>query len=278
MNARAFLQVLTRAALVVCGVFVVVVLLAAMPNHRAPALPAQEQQPPPGQQTSSKTSKDDMGAMHHDHMATKDDSDEKQSEGNAVHDMMRGHHHGNGPHMHMTPPRPRTRADEERAERIAAELRSGIEKYKDYHAAFADGYKIFLPNIRLPEYHFTNYWNGFLEAFTFDPARPTSLLYKHTAEGYELVGAMYTMPKNATEEQLNARVPLSVASWHLHTNLCMPAHYDGARVDWTKFGLRGSISTEKACEAAGGRFRPSIFGWMIHVYPFEESPDKVFAH
>src|SRR5713101_8044893 len=101
MNARAFLQVLTRAALVVCGVLAVVVLLAAMPNHRAPALPAQEQQPSPGQETSSKTSKDDMGAMLHDHMAMKDDSDEKQSEGNAVHDMMRGHHHGNGPHMHM---------------------------------------------------------------------------------------------------------------------------------------------------------------------------------
>jgi len=275
MNARAFLEVLTRAALVVCSVLTVVVLLAAMPNHRAPV---QEQQPPPGQQTSSRTSKDGMGAMHHDGMAMKDDSDEKLSEGNAVHAMMRGQHHGNGPHMHMTSSRPRTRADQERAEQIAAELRSGIEKYKDYHAALADGYKIFLPNIPLPEYHFTNYWNGFLEAFTFDPARPTSLLYKRTAEGYELVGAMYTMPKNATEEQLNARVPLSVASWHLHTNLCMPAHKDGARVDWTKFGLRGSISTEEACEAAGGRFRPSIFGWMIHVYPFEDSPDKVFAH
>jgi hypothetical protein len=278
MNARAFFPVLGRAALVVCGVFAVVVLLAAMPNHRAPALPAQEQQTPPAQQTSSKTSDDDMGAMHHDRMARKEDSDEKQSEGNAVHDMTRGHHHGNGPHMTMTSPHPRTKADEKRVEQVVADLRTGIEKYKDYHAALADGYKIFLPNVPMPEYHFTNYWNGFLEAFAFDPARPTSLLYKRTAEGYELVGAMYTMPKNAAEEQLNARVPLSVASWHLHTNLCMPARYDGARVDWTKFGLRGSISTEEACEAAGGRFRPSIFGWMIHVYPYENGLDKVFAH
>lgn len=279
MNARAFFQVLGRATLVVCGVFAVVVLLAAMPNHRAPALPGQEQQPPPppAQQASARTSKDDMGAMHHDHAGMKDESDEKQNEGNAVHDMMHGHHHGNGPHMHMTARRPRTRADEARAEQIAAELRSGIEKYKDYRVALADGYKIFLPKVPLPEYHFTNYWNGFMEAFSFDPARPTSLLYKKTHDGYELAGAMYTMPKNATEEELNARVPLSVASWHLHTNLCMPERADIGKVDWTRFGLRGTIASEKACDAAGGRFRPVIFGWMVHIYPFEDSFDKIFG-
>jgi hypothetical protein len=49
-------------------------------------------------------------------------------------------------------------------------------------------------------------------------------------------------------------------------------------VDWTRFGLRGSISTQEACDAAGGRFRPVIFGWMVHVYPFEDSLDKMFAH
>ena len=73
-----------------------------------------------------------------------------------------------------------------------------------------------MPDIPQPEYHFTSYKNGFLEAFTFDPARPTSLLYKKTSAGYELVGAMYTMPKRASEDQLNVRVPLSIASWHLH--------------------------------------------------------------
>src|SRR5271165_1668128 len=79
---------------------------------------------------------------------------------------------------------------------------AAIPNYKDYHVALNDGYKIFLPNVPQPEYHFTNYTNGFLEAFTFDPARPTSLLYKKATDGYELVGAMYTMPKRANEEQL----------------------------------------------------------------------------
>ena len=35
--------------------------------------------------------------------------------------------------------------------------------------------------------------------------------------------------------------------------------------------------TEEACDAAGGKFYPSIFGWMVHVYPYEDSLDKIFA-
>src|SRR5467141_3996522 len=88
---------------------------------------------------------------------------------------------------------------------------------------------------------------------------------------------MYTMPKRASEDQLNARVPLSVAMWHLHTNLCMPPRVQLRNTDWSKFGLKGSIATPDACDAAGGRFRPSIFGWMVHVYPYEDSLDKIFA-
>ncbi|HEV7512500.1 MAG TPA: hypothetical protein VGO27_12450, partial [Candidatus Acidoferrum sp.] len=128
-----------------------------------------------------------------------------------------------------------------------------------------------------PEYHFTSYKNGFLGAFNFDPSRPTSLLYKKTSGGYELVGAMYTMPKRATEDQLNARVPLSIASWHLHTNLCLPPRDQLRTADFTKFGLKGAIATQDACDAAGGRFQPSIFGWMVHVYLYEDSLDKIFA-
>jgi hypothetical protein len=128
-----------------------------------------------------------------------------------------------------------------------------------------------------PEYHFTNYSNGFLEAFQFDPARPTSLLYKKTATGYELVGAMYTMPKRASEDQLNERVPLSIATWHLHVHLCMPPKDQRGHADMSKFGLRGSVVTADACDAAGGTFHPVVFGWMTHVYPYETSLDQIFA-
>lgn len=210
-----------------------------------------------------------------------DAADAQASEEGVMHDMehMEHMHHGDTPHMHMhmTTPRPETAEDQKRAEDIVEQLRAGIARYKDYHVALNDGFKIFMPNVKQPEYHFTNYKNGFLEAFTFDPARPTSLLYKKTADRYELVGAMYTMPKWATEDQLNERVPLSIATWHQHTNLCLPPRGERLTADSTKFGLRGSITTQEACDAAGGRFFPVIFGWMVHVYPYEDTTAKMFA-
>jgi hypothetical protein len=272
MPARSTLVHLAAKAGILFGaLFLVSVLLAAIPSHHAPAAPDQDAQQQPSAQSQ------ESPPMDHSKMPGMDMDDARANEAHAVHDMTRGHMAAHSLHMHMTTMRPPTPEDTARANEIVAQLRSGIEKYKDYQVALNDGYKIFLPNLPQPEYHFTNYWNGFLESFSFDPARPTSLLYKKTSDGYELVGAMYTMPKRATEEQLNARVPLSVAMWHLHTNLCMPQKGQFRNADWTKFGLKGSIATQEACEAANGRFQPVIFGWMVHVYPYEDSLDKIFA-
>lgn len=212
----------------------------------------------------------DMPGMNMGHGDDRNESD-------AMRAMQHGQHMDSA-HMRMTPSQKASPQDMERAGQIAGTLRQAIEKYKDYRVALADGYRIFLPNLPQPMYHFTNYWNGFLEAFTFDPTRPTSLLYAKTKTGYELIGAMYTAPKTATLEQLNERVPLGVARWHAHTNLCMPKQGQNAHADSTKFGLSGSISTPEACTAAGGQFFPQIFGWMVHAYPFESSPDKIWAH
>ena len=213
--------------------------------------------------------------QHQHEMDTAQEADNHVEHG-AVKAMTPGQHRM-GPHMKMTAPRPQAPEDLARADALAKTLRAAIEKYKDYHVALADGYKPFLPQVPQPQYHFTNYWNGFLGAFAFDPARPTSLLYKKTAGEYELIGAMYTMPKNATEDQLNERVPLSVASWHAHVNLCMPPRGQAGQADWTRFGLTGTIATPEACAEAGGRFIPQIFGWMVHVYPFESSRDKTWT-
>ena len=264
---RTLLHLAAKSAMVFGAIFVVTVFLVAMPGHHAPAAqtPAPQQSAPPSPATQSK----DMSGMDMD--------DAKSSEKAAVADMTPGHSNAHSQHMFMTTMRPETPEDVQRANEIVTELRAGIEKYRDYHVALDDGFKIFLPNIPQPEYHFTRNRNGFLEAFTFDPARPTSLLYKKTATGYELVGAMYTMPKRASEDQLNARVPLSVAMWHLHTNLCMPPRDQLRGADWTKFGLHGTIATADACSDAGGRFHPVIFGWMVHVYPYEQGLDNIFA-
>ncbi|HYY73116.1 MAG TPA: hypothetical protein VE778_05945 [Candidatus Bathyarchaeia archaeon] len=273
MSARGpLVQVATKFGMLIGAIFVVTVLLAAMPGHHAPGTQAQEPQQP----SSAAESQQEQQQSIDDKMPGMDIDDAKANEAHAVHDMTRGEHAHNA-HMHMTAARPETPEDAARTKEIVDQLRAGIAKYKDYHVALAAGYKIFLPNLPQREYHFTNYMNGFLEAFTFDPARPTSLLYKKTSKGYELVGAMYTMPKRATEDQLNERVPLSVASWHLHTNLCMPPAKQRRNADWTKFGLRGSIATQEACDAAGGKFHPVIFGWMVHVYPYEDSTQKIFA-
>ncbi|HEV1996278.1 MAG TPA: hypothetical protein VGR03_18230 [Candidatus Acidoferrum sp.] len=272
MSARStFIHLAAKAGILFGALFLVSVLLAAIPSHRAPAAPVQDAQQSSGSQPQ------ESQAMDHSKMSGMEMDDAKANEAHAVHDMTPGHMDAHNLHMHMTAMRPQTPEDTARANEIVTQLRSGIEKYKDYHAAMNDGYKIFLPNLPQPEYHFTKYVNGFLEAFSFDPARPTSLLYRKTSDGYELVGAMYTMPKRATEDQLNARVPLSVAMWHLHTNLCMPQKGQFRNADLSKFGLKGSIATQEACDAAHGRFQPVIFGWMVHVYPYEDSADKVFA-
>ncbi len=200
-----------------------------------------------------------------------------QTEHGAMNAMSHMHHQQMGPHMYMTKLRTATPQDWAKADEIAAELRESIEKYKDYHAALADGFHIFMPNLPQSEYHFTNYYNGYLESFSFDPTRPTSLLYKKTKTGYDLIGAMYTMPKRVSEEQLNERVPLGVAQWHLHTNLCMPPKEQRGHADLARFGLQGSIVTKEACTKAGGVFYPVIFGWMVHVYPFENTREKIWG-
>ena len=257
-----------HAGMVVGAILAVSILLAAMPGHKTPAVEtvslSQEQS----------AASQPVANMPRGSLRT-NASDERANETAAVSDM--SEMHGSSAHMHMTEMRRQTPADVERANQIVTQLRAGIEKYRDYHAALNEGYKIFLLNLPQSEYHFTKYGNGFMEAFRFDPSQPTSLLYRKTADGYELVGAMYTMPKSATEEQLNERVPLSVAMWHLHSNLCMPPRGELKTADWTKFGLKGSITTQEACDDAGGKFHPSIFGWMVHVYPYEDSLDKIFA-
>jgi len=262
-------QIAARTGMLIAAVFVVTVLLAAMPGHRAPLVAAEGQQENAQQPAPQ--------GMDHSRMAGMEHTVEQANEKAAMQDMSMGHMHGMNAHMTMTALHKSNQSDTERANGIVAQLKAGMEKYRDYHVALNNGFRIFLPNVPQPEYHFTSYSNGFLQAIEFDPSRPTSLLYRKTDTGYELVGAMYTMPKRATEDQLNERVPLSVAQWHLHTNLCMPPKDQAKTADWTKFGLHGSISTEAACQAAGGRFRPSIFGWMVHVYPYEEAPEKIFA-
>jgi hypothetical protein len=183
-------------------------------------------------------------------------------------------------HMAMTAIRPAAPGDAKKAQAVVERAKAAMEPYKDYRAALADGYQIFLPTVPQPQYHFTKYESGLAAREHFDPDKPTSLLYRKLPDGgYQLVGAMYTDRVDAPVDELNERIPLSIARWHQHTNFCKApadrkAEYFGADA---KFGLRGSITSREACEATGGEFHPHIFGWMVHVYPYESDPAKIWS-
>ena len=184
-----------------------------------------------------------------------------------------------GPHMKMTPLRPAKPGDAERAEDVAKEARKASEKYADYRAALADGFKIFLPNIPQKMYHFTNYGYAMEAAFHFNPEHPTSLLYEKHGDDYKLIGVMYTAPKRFTEDQLDERIPLSIAQWHEHVNFCAPPadRRKELLAPRPQFGLKGSITSQEACDAAGGTFHPVVFNWMVHVYPFEKDQKGIWS-
>jgi hypothetical protein len=183
-------------------------------------------------------------------------------------------------HMCITPLRPKQPGDEEKAKAVIAEVKTTMEKYKDYKKALADGYVIANPKLDQPQYHFNNAANVRLADTQFDPAKPSSLLYRRTpTQRYKLEGVMFTDRVDATEDELNQRIPLSIARWHEHINFCAaPADkvkdYFGAQ---PKFGMFGSIHTKEACQQQGGTFFPVMFSWMIHVFPYEGNIKDVFS-
>jgi hypothetical protein len=242
-----------------------ILLLAAWPLRTSRAQSAQQQAPA------------SMPGMNMDHPGNVQSATAEAQKGADM--AMSGHDMEMSGHMFMTDLRKANAGDQARAAEIVAQLKPAIEKYKDYKVALAEGFKIFAPDVPQPHYHFTNYDYAREAFFKFDAAHPTSLLYTKTGDGYVLEGAMYTAPKRFTEDELNERVPLSVARWHEHVNLCFPPKGTPiTAANMGEFGFLGSITTESACQQASGRWFPQIFNWMVHVYPYETDPAKVWAH
>ena len=216
----------------------------------------------------------DMSNMKGMSMGDKD----ADKDGDASLHSMEGHM-DMGPHMKMTALRPAKPGDAERAQQIVETARKASEKYIDYRTALAEGYQIFHPEVPQKMYHFTNYRYA-MEAFMhFNAEHPTSLLYEKHGDDYKLIGVMYTAPKRLGEDELDQRVPLSVAQWHEHVNFCAaPAGHKGEYLNpHPQFGLKGSITTQEACDVAGGTFHPVVFNWMVHVYPFEKDQANIWS-
>jgi len=270
-------RVVIFAAILACSA-------ASAQTQNAPSSPApsgNQQQSMPGMDMSGH----DMSNMKDMPMGAEKDANKDADSDASAHAMhsMEGHM-DMGPHMKMTALRAPKPGDAERANQVADTARKAAEKYTDYHAALADGFEIFLPNVPQKMYHFTNYAYA-REAFMhFNPEHPTSLLYEKHGDDYKLIGVMYTAPKRFTEDDLDQRIPLSVAQWHEHVNFCAPPK-DMAPAEKkekmlgpnAQFGLKGSISTQEACDAAGGTFRPVIFNWMVHAYPFEKDAAQIWS-
>jgi len=213
-------------------------------------------------------------------MSAQDSQADADASMHAMHSM-EGHHMDMGPHMKMTALRTSQPGDAEKAEKVVDVARVVMEKYKDYHVALNGGFEIFHPEVPQKQYHFTNYGYAFEAAFKFNPEHPTSLLYEKEkdGDGYRLVGLMYTAPKRFTEDDLNQRIPLSIAQWHEHVNFCKaPADRKQETLGPNpKFGLRGSIVTKEECDANGGEFHPIIFNWMVHLYPLEKDSAQIWS-
>jgi len=185
-----------------------------------------------------------------------------------------------GAHMRMAPKRALAAGDSARASEIVKTARAALGKYSDVKVAERDGYVKFLPWLEDQAiYHYNNIGNAMTMFGAFDATRPVSLLYKKNARGeLDLVGAMYNAPPNATPEDLDARLPTSIAHWHEHVNFCA-ASPDSVRAGVVKADAATAakwlkITTREECTAVGGRFVPRIFGWMAHVYLFAGDDPK----
>ena len=175
-------------------------------------------------------------------------------------------------HLSLSVSRSATPDDSTRADLLLLSIREALRKYGDVRVAAADGFEE-LPATEGKHtiHHLSNWGWARGEANEFNPARPTSLLYREGTDGtLALVGAMYTAPASSSMQELDARVPTSLARWHRHVNWCVPTSTSGAQ--WLTvrdgaplYGPRSPIASREACEAAGGTFYPGVFGWMVHV-------------
>lgn len=176
------------------------------------------------------------------------------------------HHPGatsSSPHAKFTPQRGGTAADTARALEVVRRLREAIAPYADPETAAAAGYKLgplaeMQPGKRLV--HMGNPELRLRRDSGFDPGTPQALLYRRARNGeLVLAGAMFTAPGIASDEDLNTRIPLSVARWHKHVNVCLPPPGTPRSRE-----LR-QATTPEACTRAGGRFRGESARYMVHV-------------
>src|SRR5712671_3707526 len=115
MSARSsFVRIAAKAGMLLGTLFLVTVLLAAIPAHQPPTVEDSAQEPPAS-----------APGLDRGRMPGMDISDEHASENAAVEDLPAGHHHAFHRHRTMTATRERTPEDTERAKEVVAQLGAG---------------------------------------------------------------------------------------------------------------------------------------------------------
>lgn len=178
--------------------------------------------------------------------------------------------------------------------------------YQDCQDAVADGYSpsgLYVGNMGI---HISKNANMRTE---FDPdyQDPITGEYTHLAEPFglvctedpnvfqkpdNLIGAWYIIPVASTGSLYGLSGPFqpdtvppdgfdtgedfieysgggAQAGWHTHENLCVgfnPAFLNE----------QGPDGTQQSCQAIGGVFNISLYGWMLHLYTFVPNPDGRF--
>ena len=111
------------------------------------------------------------------------------------------------------------------ARNLYNETAAAISPYKDWHAAWAAGYRPGGPP-SAPSTHWINqrYVDG---GYVLDPSHPQGLVYANSKHGPVLLGAMFQM-KNLGQFGPDPGGPLT--AWHQHQNIC-----------FTPFGVEFSL-------------------------------------
>ncbi len=201
--------------------------------------------------------------------------EQNQVESGAMHAMQPGHHM-DGPHMHMTALRPvrlatRARgtdcfgpaANDGKIPRLSSGARRRLSNFSAELAAK-----------RIP-FHELLEW---LSRRVYVRPRATDFIALQEDSQWRL-GVDRRDVHRAADGHARS-IKRAGSSQHgpvarAHQSLLAEARR-AAHMDLAKFGLSGTIATAQACKAAGGRFFPQIFGWMVHVYPFDP-PNQIWA-
>ncbi len=168
--------------------------------------------------------------------------------------------------------------------KVVAAVKASIREIQDYKNAIADGYLRGNPEVKqtwlpLQQWSLRTRGRPALRPHRNQPR--CSTLRPPTPGGFKPKGVMLPPSSNATESELNDRIPLSMAHWRISTSISvvrMPAKVKGVfrrspevrhvRVNDSQQGKRVRRRMEP------GYFRTSST-WMIHVFPYEDDAWRI---